>query len=205
MLHDKVILVVGGDLRQAQLAKLLSDRNTVYTMGLEKAEGLDDKDISASDAQLSQVHFDYIVFPMPVGSDGETVNTPFSAKRLRIDDALSFAEAGTYILGGKLSPDFCRKLEEQGLGYTDYFLREELSVLNAIPVAVSAVVLRMMLTLSREMSFHILSSSINRPDRKTAGRAKFRCTGIKFKQRALSIRLMKNNPRQNLAGDCLFL
>ena len=64
MLHDKVILVVGGDLRQAHLAKLLAEYNTVYTMGLEKADGLENMDISATDAKLDGIVFDYIVFPL---------------------------------------------------------------------------------------------------------------------------------------------
>ena len=37
MLHNKTILVAGGDLRQAHLSKLFSSANRVYTLGLEKA------------------------------------------------------------------------------------------------------------------------------------------------------------------------
>ena len=42
MLQNKTIVVAGGDLRQAQLARLLREHNRVYTIGLEKAEGLED-------------------------------------------------------------------------------------------------------------------------------------------------------------------
>lgn len=143
MLHNKTILVAGGDLRQAELAKLLAAGNRVYTLGLEKADGLAGKELAAWDAQEAGAGFDYIVFPMPVGSDGETVNTPFSAKRIRISDVLALAGPDTYILGGKLSADFIRMLDERGLRYTDYFLREELSILNAIPTAEGAIQIAM--------------------------------------------------------------
>lgn len=143
MLENKIVFVVGGDLRQAQLARLLSQRNTVYTFGLEKADGLQQWEKSPQELQEAGTRPDYIVFPMPVGSDEETVNTPFSARRVRIEDALSPAGPGTCVLGGKLSPSLTALLDRKNLSYTDYFQREELSVLNAIPTAEGAVQIAM--------------------------------------------------------------
>lgn len=143
MLENKTVFVVGGDLRQAQLARSLSQRNTVYTFGLEKADGLQQWERSPQDLRDAGIRPDYIVFPMPVGSDEETVNTPFSARRVRIEDALSPAGPDTWILGGKLSPVLTALLGRLGLTYVDYFQREELSVLNAIPTAEGAVQIAM--------------------------------------------------------------
>ena len=137
MLQNRTILVAGGDLRQAQLARLLAENNRVYTIGLEKAEGLQEYDVSPLTLQESGLKFDYIVFPMPVGCDDETVNTPFSAKRVRIDEVLELAGADTWVLGGKLGGSFLAKLEQRGLLHVDYFLREELAVLNAIPTVLA--------------------------------------------------------------------
>ena len=136
MLQDKTILVVGGDLRQAHLAKLLSKHNQVRALGLEKAEGLDGKITTVDELKAAGTRFDYIVFPMPVGSDSVLVNTPFSAKKLKIEDVLALAShegGGTCVLGGKLSEDLIARLEELGLPYADYYLREELAILNAVP------------------------------------------------------------------------
>lgn len=138
MLQDKTILVVGGDLRQAHLAKLLSEHNRVWTLGLEKAEGMDDKVSSVDELKNAGTRFDYIVFPMPVGSDNVLVNTPFSAKKLEIEEVLSLASrdgAGprTCVLGGKLSEGIIARLKELGLPFVDYYLREELAILNAVP------------------------------------------------------------------------
>lgn len=143
MLHDKIIFVVGGDLRQAHLAKLLAESNQVYTLGLEKAEGLDGRAVTTTLVRERGILPDYIVFPMPVGSSDDTVNTPFSAKKLLIDDVLSLAGPDTFILGGKLSDSFLQKLEARKLPYADYLKREELAVLNAVPTAEGAVQIAM--------------------------------------------------------------
>lgn len=137
MLHNKTILVVGGDLRQAHLAKLLSAHNRVWSLGLEKAEGLDDTHTTVEELINAGIFLDYIVFPMPVGSDDVLVNTPFSAKKLRIDDVLSCASANTFVIGGKLNESITAKLEELGLSYADYYLREELAILNAVPTVLT--------------------------------------------------------------------
>lgn len=143
MLQNKTILVVGGDLRQAQLARLLSDKNTVYTLGLEKAEDFTQSDALPAVLREQGIEPDYIIFPMPVSGDGETVNAPFSARRIRIDDVLSAAGSSTCVLGGKLGGSLTKKLNERKLDYIDYLEREELSVMNAIPTAEGAIQIAM--------------------------------------------------------------
>lgn len=130
-------------MRQAHLAKLLAENNQVYTLGLEKAEGLDGKATTLEYLKQENVVLDYIVFPMPVGSDSDTVNTPFSAKRLLIDDVLACASASTFILGGKLGEDLIYRLNQRKLSYEDYLEREEMAVLNAVPTAEGTIQIAM--------------------------------------------------------------
>jgi dipicolinate synthase subunit A len=143
MLQNKAILVAGGDLRQSHLAKLLAAENRVYTLGLEKAEGLGDRSMTIAEVREKCAHFDYIVLPMPVGNEDSLVNTPFSALRLPVDDVLSCASADTHVLGGKFSDSLAEKLRSMGLRYTDYNHREEFAILNAIPTAEGAVQIAM--------------------------------------------------------------
>ena len=143
MLEDKTILVVGGDLRNVHLAKLLSTNNIVYTIGLEKAESLKKNAVSMKFLVKNDLVFDYIIFPMPVGVDDVIVNTPFSDDIIKIDDILDFSVARTHILGGKLTDKFRQKLETMRLSYTDYLLREELAILNAVPTAEGALQIAM--------------------------------------------------------------
>ncbi|MEG0691651.1 MAG: dipicolinate synthase subunit DpsA, partial [Oscillospiraceae bacterium] len=143
MLQNKTILVVGGDLRNVHLAKLLSVDNKVYTIGLEKVESLADNSVSIKFLVKNDIVFDYIIFPMPVGSDDSIVNTPFSNDILKIDDILDFSVARTHILGGKLTDALRQKLEAMRLSYTDYLLRDELAILNAVPTAEGAIQIAM--------------------------------------------------------------
>ncbi|MFZ2540128.1 MAG: dipicolinate synthase subunit DpsA [Oscillospiraceae bacterium] len=143
MLQNKTILVAGGDLRNVHLAKLLSVHNTVYTIGLEKAEDLTVKTVSIQLLVENDIVPDYIIFPMPVGSDEGNVNTPFSDDILKIEDILSIAVAKTHILGGKLTDALRQRLETMRLSYTDYLLRDELAILNAVPTAEGAIQIAM--------------------------------------------------------------
>ncbi len=143
MLQNKTIVVAGGDLRQAQLARLLREHNRVYTIGLEKAEGLEDTYAETAALKQEPVPPDYIILPVPAGSDEDTVNTPFSGKRLPMEDLLELAGPDTLVLGGKLSEGLRQKLEARKLAWADYLQREELAVLNAIPTAEGTVQIAM--------------------------------------------------------------
>lgn len=139
MLLNKTVLVIGGDLRNVQIAKLLSENNKVFTVGQSKSEQNLENSIALSELLERELFFDYIVFPLPISNDDITVNSPFSDEVIKIDDVLSLACAKTHILGGKFSEAFRRRLDALRLTYTDYLLREELAVLNAVPTAEGAL------------------------------------------------------------------
>lgn len=141
MLRDKTIFVAGGDLRQARLAERLSEDNRVYTLGLEKADGLEKA--AAQPEALRGLTPDYLIFPIPVCSDPETVNTPFSSKRLDVEEVLSLAGPETLVLGGRLTEDFKARLSHRGLPFADLLEREEMAVRNAVPTAEGALQIAM--------------------------------------------------------------
>lgn len=141
MLQDKTIVLAGGDLRQAQLARLLRERNRIYTIGIEKAEGLEDT--FADFPELREIHPDYIILPVPAESEQGVINTPFSGRRISTEQVLELAAPDTWVLGGKLSGGICETLQSRGLAHTDYLQREELAVLNAIPTAEGAIQIAM--------------------------------------------------------------
>lgn len=142
MLQNKTILVVGGDLRNVHLAKLLSIHNTVYTIGFEKADPVAGKAASLQFLREKELGFDYIVFPILSGDD-QIVNAPFGDEPIKIESILSLATAKTHILGGKLPDALRQRFELLRLPYTDYLLREELAILNAVPTAEGAIQIAM--------------------------------------------------------------
>lgn len=143
MLENKTIIVAGGDLRQVSLAKLFAKQNTVYCLGLEQGAGIADLKADIDTLIITGIHADYIILPMPVSIDNNTVNTPFSSKSLLIEDVLALAKKTTAIYGGKISSDIKHLFENKNLWYLDYLEKEELAVSNAVPTAEGAIQIAM--------------------------------------------------------------
>ena len=127
----RTIAVLGGDLRQVYLARLLlEDGNDVVTWGLEQGRGPNPVPLNqALEAGL-------LLLPLPVCRAGE-LNLPLTDTclcaeqlwpRLRYDQLLLGGMTGE--LSGRLMTDF-------GLTLLDYYDREEAQVANAVPTALA--------------------------------------------------------------------
>ncbi len=125
------ISVIGGDLRQLTLAKLLKeDGYQVKLAGFDKGPG----EFSVLCENIWQS--DVIILPFPASHDGKTVNSPYSETPIPITpEALSSANL---VLGGNLSP-LEEVLKASRVKYIDYLKREELMIKNAIPTAEGAI------------------------------------------------------------------
>lgn len=135
--------VVGGDLRAAYLAGLLAqDGYNVITAGLD---GTDLPPCVTGCTNLSQAISlaDGVVLPLPVTTDGTTLNAPFSRVRIQLDQVLSGLLPDQFVVGGGLSAELRADLASRGVTAGDYLQREELAVLNSVPTAEGAVQLAM--------------------------------------------------------------
>lgn len=126
--------VVGGDLRQLALVRLLrEDGHTVHAAGLE-GEGLVSEPLGP---ELALAHC--VILPLPVtGKDGR-LTAPLSQKPVDLSQLLGHLEPGQLICGGLVSPDVRAAGEKRGLRVMDYYAREECMVANAVPTAEGAV------------------------------------------------------------------
>ena len=131
--------VIGGDLRQAALARQLEeDGHGVHTFALDRAEGTDcQSDLSQADRA------DCVILPLPAVGEGEFLNAPLSERRCSVGEVLDALEPGQLVCAGMVRPPLRRMAEERGLILHDYFAREELAVANAVPTAEGAVQLAM--------------------------------------------------------------
>ena len=81
------ISIIGGDLRIAKLAEMLVDEGVeVFTYGLENSEipeGIKCEDLSETISKS-----DVILGPIPFSSNGKTINTPFSSKKVSVEEFL---------------------------------------------------------------------------------------------------------------------
>ena len=132
----ETISVIGGDLRQLTLAKLLqSEGYHIFLHGfdkdiqLEELRNEDDLDIVMSS--------DIVILPVPVTFDGKTINSPYCQNPLSIDDLLNGINPSAIVFGGQIQPNLKKAFEENSLAYRDYLKREELSIKNAIPTALT--------------------------------------------------------------------
>jgi len=128
----KTIGIVGGDRRQAELARLLAaDGHPVFTYGLERWKG--PEPVALDRAASCEV----VVLPLPLCKDegilncgGDRITTAELFRRFRPEQR---------ILAGQIGPRQLGEAERYGLRLEDYFLREEVTVANAAVTAEAAL------------------------------------------------------------------
>ncbi|HHW45899.1 MAG TPA: dipicolinate synthase subunit DpsA [Clostridiales bacterium] len=135
--------VIGGDNRQGYLAQSLAkDGISVTVNGLEKLGTLDKVKPVIETAQAVK-NSDVVVLPVPASRDNVLVNAPHSYSPIYLTDIFAAAKPHQIILGGLLNKSLYEGTREKELKLIDYYEREELTVLNAIPTAEGALEIAM--------------------------------------------------------------
>lgn len=134
--------IVGGDLRYLYLSDLLAKDYTVYLFGLERPFETGAVRLPAEDLRRI-CECDVVLLPLPAVTDGQWIPTPYSDTRIGVYDVLQNLGRGALLLGGMVEPSFTAYLQELGCEIQDYYQREELAVLNAIPTAEGAIAIAM--------------------------------------------------------------
>ncbi|MBR2405944.1 MAG: dipicolinate synthase subunit DpsA [Clostridia bacterium] len=135
--------VIGGDLRSAYLAgALAADGYRVITAGFDGTE-LPACVTACTNAAQAIALADCVILPLPVSTDGVNVNAPFSRVSIPLETVVQAVREDQLLFGGQISDAFRRELSLRGLTAADYFCREELAVLNAVPTAEGAIQLAM--------------------------------------------------------------
>ncbi len=157
--------VIGGDLRQRALARLLrEDGHTVHIAGLT-GEGLEPEPLGK---ELGLAHC--VMLPLPVtGTDG-ILHTPLTEETILLSDVLSHMEPQQILCGGLVSEQVRRAGEQRGLQVFDYYAREECMVANAVPTAEGAVQVAMGELLTTLHSAAVLILGFGRVGKLTAHR-----------------------------------
>ena len=135
--------VIGGDLRSSYLAGALAvDGYKVITAGFDTTE-LPPSVTGCTNPAQAVALSDCVILPMPVTTDGVTVNAPFSRSNIHLDAVLNAMRPGQKLFGGSVSAALMEETQRRGLIIWDYLLREELAVKNAVSTAEGAVQLMM--------------------------------------------------------------
>ena len=140
----KSFLVAGGDLRQVYLAeKLASKDNIVYAIGFDENISFSDGICQLENTIMLTDRVDYIVLPLPVSTDGVMVNAPFCRQCIPLNSLTTVLKDGGIVFGGKFNNASRKIFANSRIDTIDYFDREELNVLNAVPTAEGAVQIAM--------------------------------------------------------------
>lgn len=130
---DKTIALLGGDLRQVHLARMLAaDGWDAVTWGLERGEA--PSPVSLEEAAARPI----LVLPLPVGREGRLI-LPLSGEELPLEALWPMLRPGQLLLGGQAGTLKAALASDFGLTLEDYFDREETQAANAVPTAEGAV------------------------------------------------------------------
>lgn len=134
----KTVSVIGGDLRALTLAKLLTEdgyRVTVFGFDKNIDTGELVKARNLHDAMSSEV----IILPMPATNDNTSINAPYAASSLLLDDFFAMVGPSKLVLAGHINAGLAARFDREGIACIDYYNREELVVKNAVPTAEGAL------------------------------------------------------------------
>ncbi len=129
------ISIIGGDLRIAYLAEILSNDNyEVFTYGLEKSEIIIENTKIHKCNSLEEISdmASIVISSIPLTRDGININTPLSDKKISIEEVTKILD-GKLFLAGKIEKEIQAELPHTKI--VDLLENEELTVLNAIASA----------------------------------------------------------------------
>ncbi len=132
----ETVSVIGGDLRQLTLARLLKTEGYhVFLYGFDKdiqLEGLENE--TDKDYVLGA---DIIILPVPVTFDGTVINSPYAKIPMTIEEFIYNINPSAIVFGGQIQPNLQKAFEDNSIAYRDYLKREELAIRNAVPTALA--------------------------------------------------------------------
>jgi dipicolinate synthase subunit A len=139
----KKFTVIGGDSRSIKLANLIAEegnevniygfKNAGFELGIKESQSLSDA-IDASDI---------VIGPLPCSNDDETLNTPFHAEKIYLKEIFKMMSKNQLFIAGRISQKIAHMAEIYNVYCIDFFEREEMTVLNAIPTAEGAIQIAM--------------------------------------------------------------
>ncbi len=139
MQKPETFTVVGGDLRYVYLAGLLAeDGYKVIAVGFDNID-LPPCVAGCTDAAQAIALGDAVILPMPMSSDGKTVNAPYARGCLPLEQIYAAVLPSQPVFGGAITADIAAAFERREITAYDILTREELAVANAVPTAEGAL------------------------------------------------------------------
>ena len=130
------VWLIGGDMRQVWLARLLAeDGHAVHTCALGPVGAGVKEERSLAGAARA----DCVVLPLPAAGRDGALNAPLAEGPVPLEGVLDALEPGQLLCAGRADGRLRALAEARGVRLFDYFAREELAVANAVPTAEGAI------------------------------------------------------------------
>lgn len=130
-MRTKNLWVVGGDPRQEALAEALAeDGHGVHTFALGAGDEESLQGIERADC---------VILPLPASAGNGRLNAPQVKNEVALADVFAPLRRGQLVCAGMAGEELKHLAQERELVLQDYFAREELAVLNAVPTAEGAI------------------------------------------------------------------
>lgn len=126
-------IFLGGDLRMLYAAEYLNKSNVCFAYGFESSEEF------PVPAAGELIPCDCAVLPLPATTDGQHISMPYHSENPDFDIITKAVKPGGKVFTGKSCPYLERICCENDLQLFNYFEREELQLLNAVPTAEGAL------------------------------------------------------------------
>jgi len=141
---QKRFLICGGDLRQIKLADSLAAYGyTVVAYGFDEGVQFGEQVQRINNICDALKNIDIVVLPLPCSVDDETVNMAMYSEKLAITELFKDINKNQIVLAGRVSDKVKKLAVMYNIYIVDYFEREELTVLNAIPTSEGAIQIAM--------------------------------------------------------------
>lgn len=132
------ICVVGGDLRIAKFAELLSSEKEVKSLGFENHIFLKDKIKKCSSIREAVKECRIIISGIPLSEDGILINAPHSDKKILIDELFKNIKEKTFVAGA-IKQNVRDLATKNNIKIVDLMENEFFTILNVIPTVEGAI------------------------------------------------------------------
>lgn len=151
----KDILVLGGDKRNINLANLLCEEGyNVSVYGFDDCSRFSPKADRMKSLSDGVEACDVVISGLPSTVDHITLNTPLFFEKIYLYSLFDMMKKNKIFLGAKMDDKLLHMAEVYDVEVADYFKREELMILNAIPTVEGAIEVAM-----RETEYTLHSSN----------------------------------------------
>ena len=131
-MNIKKILIIGGDTRIEYLAKSLSQ------------EGFEVKHFGGEEPLKTAVSWcDAVVLGLPCSRDDKTVDAQNLKEEILLKDLFHIIGKDKLLLAGKMSDGIKAVADIFSVRWVDYFMREDLEILNSVPSCEGAIQIAM--------------------------------------------------------------